>query len=466
MSLCIVFCSFSNSLVNVFADVQPDFSDDYFSKIYVSGYENVDFPGSYYYQPNLNFVSCDYETQSYHLSRFISDKYWAVLNYGSSSKDDYLIFISDYKFKILYDSSKFKDIVCFSFYDEDFGSFKPFQYASIGYVSHYLVINGTKPIFNLGVASNLFYWKIDDFRKSLSGDTSVNPFCINSNFDLRFEENGDTVSIFNPEPDHGTGTFKVTLNFDPKKFRDVKCLQYPNDEIKSGDTFGYVAGDKFGFEWKYDGRVCYAEYGPNVDGDYEKLKPYKRDDNVIGIQGKFANGHDRTITLKEGSGEWYDIIFDFLESLFNGIYIFFKPILDFFANIFDFLWNLIVDVFKFIFVPEEGFFEKFFNESMELINRKLGILIYPFTLVIDVLSRFLNLPNASSSLMIPAINIFDVTVFGGVKYDLLGIINADSRFKNLYNIYLSFVDVILIFAVVNLSRRTFSSNFKKGADVS
>ena len=89
---------------------------------------------------------------------------------------------------------------------------------------------------------------------------------------------------------------------------------------------------------------------------------------------------EQTNAIKEGNetnknifqkiGDIFDLLNPFSENFFG------RKLVD-----------LIIDGLKSLFVPEDGFFENYFNEIRDWFNERLGFLFAPFDFIIELLNR-------------------------------------------------------------------------------
>lgn len=116
--------------------------------------------------------------------------------------------------------------------------------------------------------------------------------------------------------------------------------------------------------------------------------------------------------------------------------------------------EFIIDGLKGLFIPEDGFFDNFFTNLKDWFSTRFGFLFYPFELILDVLNRMLSINLGEPAFTIP--NIIEPstgqTLIVERSYNLNSILENNS-FKTLHDIYLVIVDAIIIFGLVNLTKR-------------
>lgn len=468
ITLCITFCSvFALSVNKVFAEHLPPLEDSYFERVIVDK-DKGDVPGNVVYKyANDEFLKLNAKTQYDYLMSFLVGKYYFVMTsqpLKSNTLFESYLFFSDTPFYIHDVGSGFRFAMCDDLdnkSDNDFG----FDYVNeTAYISRIGVkieditwahrgFGGLNSAYEVPTGS----WTPSSALDFYKGNEKYRPMILDTNIPVFFRQhNGEDIVLKDNRPDVGEGDFSVMLDYDKDKFSNFKCSLYPDEEIKRG--FKVYQGQDFTLTWKYKGRNCYIEYDDSK-GEKQIVKPFYKD-GIFGTNGSLERASSIVLHFKEGTGEWYDFILDFFESLFNGIYEFFKPILDFFVGIFQFLWDLLVGVFEFIFIPEDGFFEEYFSDLLEFINRKLGILIYPFTFTFDVLDRFLNIPNSDGVLRLKKVTIpyLNIVIFNDYSFNMKQFFK--DNFGSYYNTYLMFVDAIIYLGLIYLARNKFNSIMK------
>jgi len=158
---------------------------------------------------------------------------------------------------------------------------------------------------------------------------------------------------------------------------------------------------------------------------------------------------DQTNAIKE-SNETNKNIFERIGDLLSYI----NP---FSENFFVYkLIELLINAIKSLFIPSDDFFSTYFTDLKEWFSDRLGFLFYPFELIIDVLSKILNL-----NLGAPTFNIPDMyEPFTGGKFISATTFNLNSMlenniFKTVHDIYFVCVDAFITFELVNLFKRKY-----------
>lgn len=117
--------------------------------------------------------------------------------------------------------------------------------------------------------------------------------------------------------------------------------------------------------------------------------------------------------------------------------------------------DLIADKLKGLFIPDEGFFNEYFNNLQTFFSNKLGFLVYPFDFIITFLQKYLDIGEGDGILHLPDFDIMDVKIFNQVDFNLKD--SMSSFLGEYYNIYFAFVDFIILIGLVNLALKKFNS---------
>ena len=102
------------------------------------------------------------------------------------------------------------------------------------------------------------------------------------------------------------------------------------------------------------------------------------------------------------------------------------------------------------------FFDSYFTDLKDWFSDRLGFLFYPFEIVIDILTKILNINFAN-----PVFNIPDLyepftnnKIMSATTFDLNSLVQSGAL-KTIHDIYLFCVDAFIIFELVNLFRRKY-----------
>lgn len=130
------------------------------------------------------------------------------------------------------------------------------------------------------------------------------------------------------------------------------------------------------------------------------------------------------------------------------------------SNLGSYLIEKIGLLLKNLFVPSQNFMTNFINNFKDLFLNKLGFLSYPFELIGNLLNKYLNLTTN------PIINIPDIrepfsnhVLISARSFNFQDYFSYGSM-KTVYDIYMSFVSVIIIFGFGNYSIKKFNEFVK------
>lgn len=123
----------------------------------------------------------------------------------------------------------------------------------------------------------------------------------------------------------------------------------------------------------------------------------------------------------------------------------------------------ILDGLKSLFIPDDGYFTSYFDELYTFFTEKLGVLLFPIDLFLDLLDRFINLEDNSSGLIhIPSISLGN---FGELISERDFYINEywdDEPYHTLYNVYLVFVHAFIGFCLYKLADKKYREIVESG----
>lgn len=145
-----------------------------------------------------------------------------------------------------------------------------------------------------------------------------------------------------------------------------------------------------------------------------------------------------------------------------------KSILDFInplsKNFFVYkLIDLLVEALKALFVPSEEFINSWVSDLNDWLGQKLGVLYFPFEIVINFLTRVGEIAETNTAIIhIPQFDLnfmgYTATVFHEYTYNLNDILQNET-YRNIHSIYLVVVDVVLWLGLVVLMYNTFTTIF-------
>lgn len=126
------------------------------------------------------------------------------------------------------------------------------------------------------------------------------------------------------------------------------------------------------------------------------------------------------------------------------------------------LIELLLEALKSLFIPSDNFFNDWLADLNSYFGDRFGILYYPFEVVIDFLTRFVNacdnMASSGAVINVPEMKFMGVKLIGAFTYDFNSLLTNDTL-KMIHNIYLVVVDVIFSLMLVNLAKNTFAEVF-------
>lgn len=270
-----------------------------------------------------------------------------------------------------------------------------------------------------------------------AGDLSYN---INSKFYLHIDEGYDI----------GDGTF----NYIRKK---SYCLDQDSSYwLGDGITdFYHFPSDKLGIDLSsgkaYSFVLSYSdEIYDSIKFQVGNLSPEdeekNKDDYDKQLKEEQNKKLDETNKQLEEQNKTNKNIFEKIGDIFNILNPFSK---DFFAYK---LVDLFLNMLKSLFIPSDDFFTNWIDDINTYFGDTFGILYYPFELLIKVLNKISSLNDSTSAVInIPEFKLMDTTLLGGYTYDFNSILSNDT-FKQIHDVYLYIVDVILWLGCVLLCK--------------
>ena len=123
--------------------------------------------------------------------------------------------------------------------------------------------------------------------------------------------------------------------------------------------------------------------------------------------------------------------------------------------------NGLLDGLKNLFVPSDGYFSDWFDDISTFFNNKLGFLVYPFTFIVDILNRYLDLNDTGSYVIsIPNITVpfFDLNIINATSYDLADLLD-NSILANAHSIWFAFLNFATLLSFIALCLKKYTSIF-------
>lgn len=131
------------------------------------------------------------------------------------------------------------------------------------------------------------------------------------------------------------------------------------------------------------------------------------------------------------------------------------------------LIELLIDGLKSLFIPSNDFFSNWWNDFKSFMDAKLGFLAKPIDIFITFISSYLNLSEDNIIINIPDItvpNFEDNILIHAQTFNWKELLQSKASFNNLWQLYLDFVDVFLIFNFIGLCEGVYARIF--GGDTS
>lgn len=123
--------------------------------------------------------------------------------------------------------------------------------------------------------------------------------------------------------------------------------------------------------------------------------------------------------------------------------------------------NLLTDTLKSLFIPSDDFWQNNFNDVEDLIEKKLGVLGYPFILVNNTLNFFLTLDDSNdyvitwNDVKVPN---FNYVIIPAGSYDL-GSVLEDSNIKYAHDLYMLCLNALILLSFVKLCHNKYVDIF-------
>lgn len=122
------------------------------------------------------------------------------------------------------------------------------------------------------------------------------------------------------------------------------------------------------------------------------------------------------------------------------------------------IFTSIVNALKSLFLPSNGFISNFFEDQYDFLSGKLGILLTPFTVIGNVLNRFINLqPNHVMSYNGFTLPIFNKPLIPSFTFDFVSFFNERQEIASLYNYYKIGVVAIIYILFLSLCYKKFKN---------
>lgn len=209
-----------------------------------------------------------------------------------------------------------------------------------------------------------------------------------------------------------------------------------------------VESNRYGFKLAH--QIFNEEYNTYM---YDYFDSLSFNIGVVTAEEKAQFDRDTQISLQEEQNKTSKGIFDTIGNIFN----FINPLSeDFFAYK---LVELLLEGIKALFLPSEEFIHDWITSMNDWLSDRLGAIYYPIDLVVDFLNRIGSLSEDSSAVInFSGYDLMGATLIPAFSYDMNSILENET-FRNIHNIYLVFVDVILYLGLVFMAQNVFVDIF-------
>lgn len=133
-----------------------------------------------------------------------------------------------------------------------------------------------------------------------------------------------------------------------------------------------------------------------------------------------------------------------------------KDIKNFFLDLVKMITEGVLNALKAAFIPDPGFFEDYLSDLQDSFSNRMGLLTYPISVLFNFFDRLVHLDEVEPILRWESWSYQDTEFISAGSYNLNNMIEHDTM-KTLYNIYLTLVDVGIIFALLHLLLKKYKS---------
>lgn len=310
-------------------------------------------------------------------------------------------------------------------------------------------------------------------RHSTSGDSTQMPFDITGNVILtpsgieNFISNVSTLgfyqlsdwklefySNFNPKIFVGDKKYDITIGLPNYDFK-VDFLYNKHVSYSPDSTQYLMKGDNQKFKIYIEDGYALEKVLLNDEElkDYEILKDEEGKRYIEHTIKDIQKDYIVSVEVKDDTKGFFETIIDAIIGLpqlfIDGLVSLFDTVVNAILSLVD----LLLDGLKALFIPEDDYFSNYFDELYDFFSEKLGILFYPFDLLIRLVNYYLNIGKGSGMIYIPDININGWHIINSMSFDLQDTMSI--ALGSWYDLYYAFVDCVLVIALVNYARKMF-----------
>lgn len=388
--------------------------------------------------------------------------------YFNSGNNKFEIFCSEYKFRLRKVDNSYSFDLMGTYYGSSYN-------ISDGHItSSYRQLGNGNTYYNI----TSYDWFTSGIYKFVYSNYDI----VGTDGKVLFESNAVTNPFFVNQQEIESGKFdKVAINAGDYKDTDLYLITYyypadfteeasyyevhPRAEIRLniGSEYCVLATDeKVTYEVPLANTKVNLVEGNNYSfilatknesGNYEHLNKLFFNIGAVTAEDKEQADRDKQTALLEEQNKTNKGIWDTIKEVLSYI----NP---FSENFFVYkLIELLIEGLKSLFVPSEDFFTNWINNMNDWLSERLGALYYPVDLVVTFLDRIGNLGESGSAIISGnGFEFMGAKVIPAFSYDLNSLLTNDT-FKNLHDIYLTVVDVILYLFLIVLAKNTFTDIF-------
>lgn len=290
---------------------------------------------------------------------------------------------------------------------------------------------------------------------------------------LNYFTNSNLVRVSNSAYSYGSASYSKNDCF---TYSSVKYCTYTATINYSFTAISDASSFALG-SWNNNGSgFAFFQHNQTSDFSLTSLSIEKNADNTIINQNEtIINQNQGIIDNQNKTNEKLDEaentrkgIWETIKSIPGTIGTFFDNLGTKIGNFFKDLLDGIIDGLKTLFIPEDGYFETWFNNFKNYFEVKLGFLATPFTIFIDFVNSYLELDSSNDIIIdIPDItvpNFEENKIVSATSFNWSQTLKSKESLNTLWQLYLSFVDVYLILNFINLCENKYNRIF--GGDTS
>lgn len=472
---------------------------------FISSPISHDFHNDYDNFFTLNLIDNDNNNVVHTFNVINRDELYNFLHKNTILTSQYCLYITDFNRTVIYDSlgtsvisgiynlSGYIDVIPYYLETDEFHDYSKFVYSKgyngirmfnntynsyknyfYRYYFHALS-DDTYEIENLYQYNYLYNFSWDKWLCTDDYKPEDNSYFIGSNYDLYYADEdyggwyGETpfkYYVSNTDVLNTTNGHSYTFNFSGGS----TSHRYASSDSVSYDNFipsdsGLVSDSSNGnSRIKGDDNTKTYDYGQvsndTSNDDFPSIPSQERGS----VGSNYSDSGINNSNSNEDTNSWG--ILDFVKGIFNGLGNLLKGIADGFSSVVSALANLVsslINGIKGLFIPDDNFFDDFSSDINFELNDHLGLLFQPFEILTNLFNRYLEIDFVEPVLVIPDIKapFNDFVLIQGRKFYFNTIINDNNIFYYTHEIYLSAVDVILLFKLINKIKQIWEEVFNK-----